>query len=289
MSRIAELCAAVSRFLEIHEEWREDRAKPPIDDRWTDGMGALFQVFMDGDVPAEARELEDAVQRFSDCFQADEEADFLGKPERMYRTWGAIEAIERRMKELLPKEKRPIESMQLLNSQGVHHEQIARMHGLVDEHGHGKYWLVADELAKPGKIMGPDGFAKPEYLPKADSHARRKTLKRPERKLMSRRGAEKSEPEKPCPETPKELWQQRLGESENGINQAARMLQKPVEEVRELFREFDDEAAGNASDEKVAKIQELAAAGMDAKTIAKKVESDVRTVKAVMERGKQPA
>jgi hypothetical protein len=277
-ARTEELTASVTKFLEIHQRWQNDRTEPPITDAWLDGTEELFHTFSTGDIPAEARELEEAVARFSDLFEHDDNAGLLSHPDRMGGTWEGIKGIELRLKDLLPKEKRPIETMQTLHHQNVSHEQIARMHGLIDAHGHGKYWLVDEEIAKPGTIMGPDGFPKPEHLPKVAEHKQADPKRK--RSLMRR---PKAEADKPCPETPRELWQQRLGDSPEGINQAAKMLGKPVEEVKALFQGFDDELA-SGHDDKIDKVLELAAAGLDAKTIGKKLDMEGRTVAAIVKR-----
>ncbi len=274
-NRTEELTAAAEAFLECHRQWQDSNDRPAVDGNWIDGMENLFQSFSEGDMPDNCRELEEAVQSLSDAYEADEQSQFLSKPERMTRTWAAIQAIEVKAKACQEsKQRRPIESMKMLAAQNVAHEQIARMHGLVDDAGHGKYWLVEQELSQAGSVMGSDGFPKAEFLPRP-TEPKHRTAKK-----MTRR-ADKTE-DKPCPESPRELWQQGVSEA-----QAAKMLHKSEAAVKELYESFDDELANGPSEETTTKILELAGAGLDAAKISKKVDCTKRVVESVVKRGKR--
>jgi hypothetical protein len=280
-SRSKELCGAVDTFMAAHAKWQNSQHRELIDDPWLDALETLFDTFQHGGIPDDCEQLEDAVGALSTAFSADEAMDFLAKPDRMERTWVAMRTLVKRRKEIEPKERKPIESMKDLAAQGVSHEQIARMHGLVDADGHGKSWLVSKELTTPGSVMGSDGFPKPEFNSNNKPITEEEEVKRRRRRFTSRR-TDKPAEAKPCPETPRELWQQQVS-----IAQSATMLCKSEDEVRELFAGFDEEFAGSQSDDaKTAKVIELAAAGLDPKVIAKKVELDRRAVEAIIKHGK---
>jgi len=45
----------------------------------------------------------------------------------------------------------PLESVELLDKQGVNHRQVARMYGWLDHRGEPEFWKVDEELKQPGR------------------------------------------------------------------------------------------------------------------------------------------
>lgn len=230
------LLAAVDEMTRVHQEWADDNNRPNPDAVYWDTVDQLRTVFATGDIPDDCRDLEDAVAAFLlevDAF--DQRADdWVHYPHPEF--WQARQEIEdtrNATKQTLP-ELRPLESMQELDAQKVSHEQIAKMYGLVDDAGYGLAHLVKKELANPGSVIGPD-WVDPRIKERQQHEI--EVTRRESKVQTKRRNA--AEEEKPCPESPQELWEQSVP-----VAQAARMLRRSEEEVAELFKGFEAEAGG---------------------------------------------
>lgn len=224
-TRTAQLYAAAEAFTRAHHAWTNDNNRPHPDATYWDSLEALIQVFESGDVPAECRALANAVHELTIQLHI---FDTLETIEPSDQFWIAREAVERAHQNSVEPKEVNLESMKELHDQGVSHEQIARIYGLVDREGRGKSHLVDKELQTPGSVIGPD-WKHPDAQTQATVAA--------QATQASKRLQEIAAPA--CPETPEELYLQGVS-----AGQAAKMLQWSLDKTQqewELFRLQDEE------------------------------------------------
>jgi len=194
-------------------------------------MGAMFESFEAGDIPDEVRALEETLGPLANEYDnfLDNESDLAGYPQQSF--WAAFEkfreTIERPQQET---PLRPLESIKQLHDEKVTHNQIAKMYGLVDERGNPQGHLIQKELDAPGSVIGPD-WKDPRVK---ELEAKRSAASRHAAAIQKARTPNPKAP--PCPETPRELWEQRVS-----VEQSAKMLQQTEDEVRAQFAKWDDE------------------------------------------------
>ena len=225
------LRAAVRDFLAVHQRYVDDPLAgtvPPL--YYWEGAEALFATWAEGEIPADCRELGRRVDDFAREVSAHDEGE---EAEPRGALWQAREALERAFQ--APSRRRthrPEHTVQqLMAMPGMTVEQVARMWGLWDEQRRPLTHLVVQEVAQPGSVIGPD------YVHPLDREAedRDKSIRLEHlRQFAVQPPASTKAPAAPCRETPAELYRMEGMTAE----QAAKMLQRPVEEVQELWRQY---------------------------------------------------
>jgi hypothetical protein len=217
----------------VHVKWTADYQRQALDDTYKDALDALFESFEAGDIPADLRDLADTLPEFDKQYAdfASREEELDGYPQQAF--WSAFENFRRVLENpnevaTLP----PLESVQLLNEQKVSHSQIAKMYGLIDAKGVPQAHLIQKELDDPGSVIGPD-WVDPRQ--KEFDEARAAAGRHAEK--LQKAAEPTAAPDKPCPETPRELWEQKVS-----AEQSAKMLKQPLEPIKKQWAAWDDEA-----------------------------------------------
>ena len=252
MSRRSESLRAVAEdFVRVHHEWANDQDRAEPDEAYWDAADDLFEAFAAGDIPADCRKLADAVAKL-----LDEDARFAramderGATYPHHEFWAAREAVEAALKASESRELRPLEPVAELRRQGVDDRQIAKIWGFVNRRGEEMPWLVQEELDKPGAVTKTPGALDGRDWEDPRLRDMRQAEGAGERHAegIRRRGrkseaVDKADEPKPCPETPKELWEQGVSPE-----QSARMLRRTVDEVKALWVQFE-RVAGASEDQ----------------------------------------
>lgn len=233
MNRRTELLhVAVDEFKRIHDDWQDSQHRKTPDEPFWRGIKKFLSAFATGDIPEECRELADAVARFTeelDVFDAREDWDTNQEPHKAF--WEALLMVFDLRQVPVIQEARKLETIQLLDKQGVSHQQIAYIYNLRLPNGELAAHLVQREIDQPGSVIGPD-WVDPEAKKKQEQ---RNLSSRTIHATLSRM-REKEADRKPCPESPHDLWEQKVS-----VAQSAYMLVKTQAEVQSIFDEFDRE------------------------------------------------
>ena len=258
--RKEELFAVVDALTVVHSEWVAAQNRPHPDAIYWDAVDEVLEAFSLGDIPQECRDLANAVVLLKDAAEEFGERADIGRQYPDDKFWRARQATEDARKQTQAVQvKRYIEPMQELHAQGVSHEQIARMYGFKDDLGRGRPEIVKQELAQPGSVIGPD-WVHPEDRRQLElEQASRSRLER----TQQRKGLQALRAAQPCPETPRQLWEQKVS-----TEQSSRMLKLPLEEVEKLFKGFDAEAAKSGQVQPEEVIARMTAEGKKAGEIA---------------------
>lgn len=232
--RSQQLKKSIAAYLHTHNKWVDDKNRPNPDESYWDAVEELLSTFDHGDIPQDCRDLANAVDAVSletDKFDQRQNVS-VAMPGQSF--WTARESLEKLFASInRPAEhKKERETVQQLAKEGVGHEQIARMWGLVDDHGKGKAWLIEKELASPGSVITAK-YVHPDDVRDDSATDEVETVR--SGKLGRKRGASDDE-NKPCPEKPRELWEQHVG-----VPQAARMLLMKEVEVKAMWESWDVE------------------------------------------------
>lgn len=197
-----------------------------------------MQMFAEGDIPADCRELNQRVEEFdeqnADFDEQQEQGDAVLMPNRKF--FGAVELIAKALKGSEPRELPPLETIADLHEQKVGHDQIAKIYGFFDHNGEPMVGLVKRELAKPGCVLDTPGsvdgrdWRDPRL---ADIEISEEPAIRRQAKSEAKR-KKSADDEKPCPETAETLWEQGVT-----CDQAAKMLKIKPEAVKAMFDGFD--------------------------------------------------
>lgn len=241
MTRAEELFKLVQDFMDVHDRWAGDETKntPPDLSYWKSAQ-AMLDAFNEGELPASCRRLSTAV------FQFGQEVMMFDALDEVWPSNNFWEARERLQATLLdlgsPNEPTYIPSIPELVDQKVPHEQIARMYGLKNPDGSGKSHLIAKELKQPGSVIDEN------WVHPSDRDAEKESSEAQAAYAIlcghqQQRLAEEEAESQPCPQTPRELWEQEVP-----IKQSAKMLKKTETEVTELFSSFAEEEAANKVD-----------------------------------------
>lgn len=233
MSRSEELFAAVDRFNAVHDAWAEDMNSPHPTLAYWHSFDQLLAAF-NGDMPANCRPLATAVFRL-----AAERAKFdaSGDEHPHQNFFGAREELVKVFEQVKsPAERRHRETIKELDRQKVPHEQIARIWGLRRPDGTGKAYLVQQELNEPGSVIGPNYVHPDDAQDMQDMQSARRKYLELAAMVAQEQQEQAIEEEKPCPESPKELWL--LGVS---TQQAAKMLKRDQSEVARMWEVFEQQ------------------------------------------------
>lgn len=300
MSRRSEQLRAIAQeFCRVHDAWVENENKPSPDEEYWDAADAMIESFSSGEIPGDCRTLDDAIQAFADQV---EKFDNRDNPEVSYpgeSFWAAREKIAAILLEAaqgkVAKALTPLETIPVLVAQGVNLLTIAKIYGFKDRNGEWMLGLVQKEIDQPGSVLRTPGaidgrdWKDPRVKDDEAGNAvgeRHATALAEKSKRAGDKAAKKS---KPCPETPKELWQQKVS-----VQQAAKMLLLDEAEVAAMFERFDDEREasilrGAAPDAVTQAIRQLAAAGKSSRAIAAELKVSPEQVKAAMAGVVKPA
>lgn len=309
-ARENEILQAVDRFLKEHNEWASSTDRETPDEDYWDAYDEMIRVVDEGDTPRSLRQLVAGVGTLDrerikfDHSQEDADdqmphAEFWAAREDLahVRTTQARDDIA-----LL----KPLETIQELREQKVTDSQIAKIYGLFMANGEPASHLIQREIDKPGSVIDAKWVDPRVREIRAEREAKERESDEDAREGLSARRRRAEQEEKPCPETPHELWEQKVS-----VAQSAKMLKMTETKVAELFKRFakeredmlagkgapknrapaepesSDEGADDAdseavSDEKIQEIAELAREGMKPKEIGEQVGLDGRRVAGII-------
>ena len=240
MSRRSEfLRTTVEEFLKVHREWSDDKTRPYPDESYWDAVDSVVSAFERGDIPDDCRDLTEAAKELTRERDAFDDRDNLSEMYPHDGFWLARKRLEEEIiatdvREAPPK---PMDLIATLRAQcpGITDSQIALIYNFRDRYGNLMTQLVHREETKPGSITETPGAVdgKDWVHPTIYSRARKAAKEiRPETtEEVKRARARKARPV--ATETPQDLWDQQLT-----AKQAAKALNKPLEEVEQLFAEF---------------------------------------------------
>ena len=228
--RAEQLLALTDAFLDMHRAWVDDPNRTAPDAIYWDSVDSVLEAFDVGDVPAECRELADAVEAFGDeVYQFDARED-VGRTMPHNSFWTAREAVERARAGAAKQERIPLEPISVLRQQQVPDWQIAMIYGLVPRHHIDRpnlyAHLIQKELDNPGSVIGPD-WTDPRDRDEAETIE--KTDRRHNALMDKKRASAKTAEPEVCPETIEELLQQGVS-----VEQIAKMKDVPMTEVVEM-------------------------------------------------------
>lgn len=182
--RSQELYGACLSFLAYHKAW-EDGPLQVVGDDWCDQLDDLIDVFHAGDTPRDCRKLDDLVMEIEDVagrFYTRRET-----PDAPALTPFELFSKIRELKEIVEKETSgrpkwpPLESLELLDKQGVSHAQIALIYGFCpkgEELNANRYaYIVAGELKERGSIVDWSQWRDPREV-EADDNDRSLTARK---------------------------------------------------------------------------------------------------------------
>lgn len=225
------LNALAAELIRYHKVWQTDQNRPDPDDPYWDRVNMLINAFESGEIPADCRrlavvvsQLQQAAERFE---QRDDQNNYYPRDEIGF--WQAVEQLQKTIAGKPPEQAlKPLESIKELVEQKVNHWQIAKIYGLLDDSGEPQPHLVQKEIDNPGSVINKD-WIDPRVK---ELRANEDAADRYATQLQESKG--QAAKRTPCPETPAELWQQKVS-----VEQSAKMLCKTVDEVQELFDGFD--------------------------------------------------
>lgn len=291
------LYAVVDELTRVHDAWVEDHNRENPDETYWDAVDEVINTFAAGDIPAECRMLcERAGDLAKEMAIFDERGDIdNGYPQSNF--WEARQRLEDARKAAVDTVIKPMESVKELHDQGVTHEQIARMYGLITSNGVPMSWLIGKYLADPNSVLELKNWRDPRIV--EQEKRERDAIERAKANLQAKATAADGSGN-PCKETPQELWEQGVS-----VAQAALMLRKKQEEVQAIFDQFerlkkakadagpleegegDDDGDDDTDLER--KVLEMARQGVPAAEIAKSLGKDGRKVAGILKRSKEAA
>lgn len=254
MSRRSEqLQQSVNAFLKYHNDWVEDENRPNPDSEYWDLTEEMIDLFAEGSIPSDCRDLSDAIDKFEDEMEIFDQRLDVNEHYPQNSFWAAVESLQaivaRGARPNLP----PLETLEVLRKQQVSDMQIAMIYGFKDRKGNFMPWLVQQELDKPGSVLKASGaidgrdWKDPRISAEGPEEA--EVSESPKLARKSQRAKEESQP---CPESPRELFEQAVT-----AQQAAKMLRQPLDVVESMWRDFEAEDLQRKKDGEADKAQEL--------------------------------
>lgn len=247
-----ELLEVTRDFLHMHECWvaAGDDDRPHPDEEYWHVTDTMIETFDAGDVPLSLRPLFQAVEKFREQVNLFDQRMNVAAlmPPRTF--WIARDQIEESFFATIQAETEPVypplEPIKLLidgdqyGNGKVNWQQVAKMYRWFDKDGNPDVGKVMKEYREPGSVI-TDDWVDPRIEEWRAERMKRKRqsgdgaalmVKMP--KIGKRSAAASDEDSKPCKETPFELWKL----PGMRVEQAAKMLKKPMDEVQSLFDEF---------------------------------------------------
>lgn len=162
--RSQELTTVVDALLKVHDDWAQDPEKRYLTAEYEEAIEDTLAVFEDGDLPADCRRLDNAVEwlRKKWAEYKEEEAaagNAVQQPTNAF--WRAIEQVRESRKAARSHRRAHLESIATLTAQKVSDNQICRMYGFVDGHGQPDLVRLQEERAEPGRHTNPDNGWEP--------------------------------------------------------------------------------------------------------------------------------
>lgn len=282
--RSEQLRAAVKEFMRVHQEWVDADDRPNPDESYADAIDAMFAVFEAGEIPADCRQLTARVlllQRLWDAYLDQRESGIRRYPENEF--WEAREALEKALTNVAVRPTfKPLETIQQLREQKVSDRQIASIYGFLGENGEPQPHMVQQEIDNPGTHIGPDWVDPRVRAWEAEqaainSHA--------DNLVAKHQAAARAAQNPQAPESLLDLWEQGVT-----AKQAAKILDKFVDEVEAEFRKLDEQKLageskcdGDATAASTAeKVYALADQNMTAEAIAKELKLKPREVSKII-------
>ncbi len=228
MSRTNELLAAVDSLLAIHADWADGDA--PMSEEFASAVDDTIEVFADGDLPADCRQvaaivlgLEEPWEAYKIEAAAQDDPQFL--PPQSF--WDRIAKLRDARIRKDSERRFSLEKIPDLVAQKVSPAQICRMYGFVDDQGREQLWKLEEEIDRPGTHTNRSQG----WLPPQERRHREKLAKSEEalQRLQQRMGVRINRAkhlQAPCPEPWEELLQSGLS-----AEQIATMKRCGVDEV----------------------------------------------------------
>jgi len=252
----ADLVAAVQAFNDVHRAWADSPGKDPPPAEYWYALDALIETFAGiSEMPNECFPLQRAVNNLSVALA---EFDASGSPTPGDGFWTAREALEIALRNSnVAATLAPLESIQQLHDEKVHHEQIARMYGFVDRDGKGKAHVVAKELARPGSAVDWSKWVDPrlkDYGGQAPPPGNGEIGYVPPVLLggsvAGAPGVPGGSPAPACPESSEDLFLQKVS-----VQQAAKMLGRTAHDVAAEWRGFEAKYARSTQEVAIERAQ----------------------------------
>lgn len=186
MSRRETILADVDHLLHTHDQWENDRTQPDVPTESVEQAieGAVYTC-QHGDVPADCRELVDAMSKLGHEWQQYSDGHWDRQQRPMPTFWEAFRSVVIARKGAERITPNPIEQVSKLRAQGLNDLQIAKAYGERDEDGNwtGPFFgrnnvprpdLIAQqekhELSQPGgEQIIPDGWVHPSERHRVES------------------------------------------------------------------------------------------------------------------------
>jgi len=291
MSRRSEQLKAVSEgFLQVHWNWADPSNNTPCPtETYWDAVDAVVDAFTDEDIPGDCRDLAKA----ADLLRVERDNfDNRAAPEEMYPEdsfWEAVKAFETALQDMDRKGRPlpPLESIaQLKQLPHITDTQIAKIWGLRDRFGNLSVQMVQSELDSPGSItQTPGAMDGQDWVDPRLARKSKNKVPSVRQAALEEKGRAARKQIKPCPESPKDLWEQKLTPA-----QAAKTLGMDAQEVEALFKGFEAErdtaiTSGKIVPHKTQAIRELAKKGKGATAIAKEMKVDTKEVAEALQGG----
>ena len=206
--RTKSLNAMVDEFNRVHREWQSDGNRPNPDSLYWQCLDELVQVFRDGDIPEDCRDLEEAVMQLAlerDAWDQREDVNRQYPPQSFFKARERVAQVRLAPTlEEAPKAVEPIDVLMALP--GMSPAQVARMHGLIDAQGRPETWKVIrymqkDKDGKRGWDF-PADYVPPHLRVKAE---KRRTARAAFEAAMARREATEAAIQTPAAEPLEEL------------------------------------------------------------------------------------
>jgi hypothetical protein len=241
ISTTVELFGRSVAFVRYHEMWQEDASRLYPDTRYMEMVRDLVEVFSESAIPKSCRKLQAAVELLGREYVR-HEAKNVAQTDANFGA--AVQGVERAVKPpgaYIPKIIEPMS--ELMSLPGMVASQVAKMYGLIDPvSGDPRSDLVAEELRKPGSVIGEDWEHSDEKA-RREAHAEIVATFDDLGRYLDQLESPKAST--PCPESPRDLYN--LGVT---VSQASIMLCQSEQEVRQVYDEMaaEDAAPGESAD-----------------------------------------
>lgn len=146
------LLMVVDHLTETHDAWVKGEMTQ-LNEAFELATTDMLDVFQDGTIPGDLRDLNHRVDQFREQWQAWVELNSRRavSPIPGNGFWHAFEAVRAAREAARPKARPTLESIKSLKEQKVSDRQICKIYGWLDPGGNPEIWKVQEELDDPGR------------------------------------------------------------------------------------------------------------------------------------------
>lgn len=171
------LLLVVDNVIDVHTIWVESDT-PHLTEELETAVDELVEVFEDGTIPGDCRDLTHRVAELSEHWHAWKakvaaSGGIATVPGDAF--WAALEHVEDARRKAEPKPPIVLESIKELTDQKVPDRQICLIYGWIDGAGHPLLHKLHEERAKPGTHTG-EGFLPPAEKSRRQKEARKQAV-----------------------------------------------------------------------------------------------------------------